>query len=60
MKFTLAIGLVALLGLGTSMPLLAQDTSMSFFITSENPGKGGDLGGLEGADAYCQTLAENV
>lgn len=36
----------------------AQDTSMSFFITSENPGKGGDLGGLEGADAYCQQLAE--
>ncbi len=31
---------------------------MSFFITSQNPGKGGDLGGLAGADAYCATLAE--
>jgi hypothetical protein len=31
--------------------------SMSFFVTSANPGKGGDLGGLEGADAYCQKLA---
>ena len=30
---------------------------MSFFITSVNPGKGGDLGGLAGADAYCTSLA---
>jgi hypothetical protein len=35
----------------------AQDTTMSFFVTSANPGKGGDLGGLAGADAYCNTLA---
>ena len=39
---------------------VAQDNSMSFFITSVNPGKGGDLGGLEGADAYCQQLAESA
>lgn len=39
---------------------VAQDGSMSFFITSVNPGKGGDLGGLEGADAYCQKLAESA
>ncbi|RFC68083.1 MULTISPECIES: hypothetical protein [Mesorhizobium] len=36
---------------------IAQDTSMSFFVTSANPGKGGDLGGLAGADAYCGQLA---
>ena len=36
----------------------AQDTSMSFFVTSEGSGNGGDLGGLEGADAHCQSLAE--
>jgi hypothetical protein len=30
---------------------------MTFFVTSQNPGKGGDLGGIEGADAYCATLA---
>lgn len=29
----------------------------SFFVTSANPGKGGDLGGLAGADAHCQALA---
>jgi hypothetical protein len=34
-----------------------RDTSMSFFITSAGPGKGGDLGGLAGADAWCQQLA---
>jgi hypothetical protein len=30
---------------------------MSFFITSTPIGKGGNLGGLAGADAHCQTLA---
>ena len=30
----------------------------TFFITSVGPGNGGDLGGLEGADAHCQTLAQ--
>jgi hypothetical protein len=29
-----------------------------FFITSKGLGKGGDLGGLAGADAHCQSLAE--
>lgn len=36
----------------------AQDTQMSFFVTSAGPGKGADLGGLDGADKHCQTLAE--
>jgi hypothetical protein len=36
----------------------AQDNPMSFFVTSAGPGKGADLGGLEGADAHCQALAE--
>jgi hypothetical protein len=36
----------------------AQDTSMSFFVTSSGPGDGGNLGGLDGADAQCQKLAE--
>ena len=36
----------------------AQDATTSFFVTSVNPGGGGDLGGLEGADAHCAALAE--
>ena len=35
-----------------------EDTSMSWFITSTNIGNGADLGGLAGADAHCQSLAE--
>ncbi|MFN0100960.1 MAG: lectin [Bryobacteraceae bacterium] len=30
---------------------------MSFFVTSEGPGKGANLGGLAGADEHCQKLA---
>src|SRR5438034_9386920 len=29
-----------------------------FFVTSTGMGKGGDLGGLAGADAHCQSLAK--
>jgi hypothetical protein len=36
----------------------AQDNAMSFFITSQGLGNGADLGGLAGADAHCQSLAE--
>ena len=34
----------------------AQQSDISFFITSAGPGKGGDLGGLNGADQLCQLL----
>ena len=30
---------------------------MTFFVTSVGLGKGADLGGIDGADAYCQRLA---
>ncbi len=45
-----------------SVGAAAQDAheDMSFFITSEGPGNGADLGGLEGADAHCQQLADGV
>jgi hypothetical protein len=33
-----------------------QAPNMTFFVTSIGPGKGGDLGGLAGADAHCQQL----
>src|SRR6516162_3522359 len=39
-------------------PQLPQSPSMTFFVTSVGLGKGADLGGLEGADRYCQQLAE--
>ena len=53
-----AAGLILLC---TGAAALAQPSdNMSFFVTSENPGSGGDLGGLAGADAYCQALAADV
>jgi len=35
-----------------------EPPEMGFFITSRTIGDGGNLGGLAGADAHCQTLAE--
>lgn len=35
-----------------------QTPEMTFFVTSSGPGDGGNLGGLEGADAHCQRLAQ--
>jgi len=35
----------------------AEASPMTFFITSQNPGQGGNLGGLAGADNYCKMLA---
>lgn len=37
---------------------MAADHPMGFFVTSTGMGNGADLGGLEGADAYCGQLAE--
>ena len=34
--------------------------SPSFFVTSANPGRGADFGGLAGADAHCQALASSA
>jgi hypothetical protein len=52
---------VALLALGATAAVQAQQAStMTFFLTSAGPGKGADLGGLEGADRLCQQLAQAV
>ena len=34
--------------------------AMSFFLTSEGLGDGANLGGLEGADAHCEALADSI
>lgn len=41
-----------------AQPAQAQSAGASFFLTSAGPGKGADLGGLEGADKHCQSLAQ--
>ncbi len=50
---------VALLALAGAA-MAQQPNQMSFFITSQGTGKGADLGGLQGADQHCQTLAQNA
>lgn len=43
-----------------AFPAAAQQGQMTFFVTSNGLGKGGDLGGLEGADKHCQALAQTA
>lgn len=53
--------LALLVALAFSAQAAGQDDDkpeMGFFITSVGIGDGGNLGGLEGADAHCQKLAE--
>ena len=59
------VSLVALLGACAPTAPRSSNAStaaspMSFFVTSVNPGKGADFGGLAGADAYCQKLATSA
>ena len=51
-------GTVALLGIGWTATVQAQQANMSFFVTSVGKGDGANLGGLEGADAHCRALAK--
>lgn len=48
---------IAALGFAAG-PSSAQQAAMTFFITSNGIGNGGNLGGLAGADNHCQTLAQ--
>ena len=38
----------------------SPNSGMTFFVTSAGSGKGADLGGLAGADKFCQDLAQSV
>jgi hypothetical protein len=66
-------GLIALVIMGCYLTLAQEEQQggqqgrpqpqhhpMTFFVTSAGLGKGGDLGGLAGADAHCQALAMAV
>ena len=58
MEFSGLACAVAALAALAAPPAQAQSAEMSFFVTSAGPGKGADLGGLDGADALCQKLAQ--
>ena len=50
-----AMALICLTWIGAAQ---AQQHDMTFFVTSTGKGNGADLGGLEGADAHCNALAQ--
>ncbi|HPG23443.1 MAG TPA: hypothetical protein PLH75_11710 [Amaricoccus sp.] len=52
------VGIAAVVLAGGLGAAAAQDGTMSFFVTSQNPGQGANFGGLAGADAHCAGLAE--
>ena len=57
---TISISVAALAaGLGGSAfaQQAPQSPNMTFFVASSGSGKGADLGGIDAADARCQTLA---
>src|SRR4051794_34097039 len=49
---------IAALAIVAAQPAHAQGANTSFFVTSTGIGNGGNLGGLAGADNYCQQLAQ--
>lgn len=57
---TIVLAAITAAGLAiATAPAIAQDAStMTFFVTSAGLGDGANLGGLAGADAHCQQLAE--
>jgi hypothetical protein len=57
--FRIALATAALLA-GGGLAAHAADAKMSFFVSSAGSGDGANLGGLAGADALCQKLAETA
>ena len=53
----LAITAIAIIS-AAPQPAHAQGAGTTFFLTGTGIGNGGNLGGLAGADNYCQTLAQ--
>src|SRR3989442_8847748 len=53
-----AAGLMILVGCASMQAPQQSAKDTTFFVTSIGPGKGADLGGLEGADQHCQSLAK--
>jgi hypothetical protein len=57
LSMSTALLALALSGTAWAQQQPPQSPNMTFFVASSGPGKGADLGGIDGADARCQTLA---
>jgi hypothetical protein len=60
MRRSIRVVVTGLLALSIATALQAQRPPMTFFVTSSGLGKGGNLGGIKGADAHCQALAQST
>lgn len=56
-KFFIGITIGGAIALAQPAPALYKE-KVGFFITSAGTGSGADLGGIAGADAHCQKLAQ--
>ena len=56
--WVVALSSMAIFGCATSQSQPDGGKPMTFFVTSTGSGKGGDLGGIDGADQHCQSLAK--
>ena len=54
------IAAASLGGCAAWQSMTGGSTSPSFFVTSTNPGRGADFGGIAGADAHCRSLAASA
>ena len=54
----MGFGVAALVALSAPQPAHAQNANATFFVTSHGIGNGGNLGGLAGADNWCQERAQ--
>ena len=57
-KIKILAASAGMLAVMSAPALAADDRPMGFFVTSVGVGNGANLGGLKGADAHCQKLAE--
>jgi hypothetical protein len=51
---------IAAMTVAVAMSSMAADSEMTFFLTEVGPGDGANLGGLEGADAFCEQAADSA
>jgi hypothetical protein len=57
-SFAASLATLGLGGAAFAQQQAPQSPNMTFFVAGSGPGKGGDLGGMDAADARCQSLAE--
>src|SRR5262245_6646249 len=60
LKYLIAAAAFLSIGASAMAQQAGQAPNTTFFVASAGSGKGGDLGGIEGADAQCQRLAQTI